>query len=68
MIGKLAAKDSGRIWQFKPQTHQNRGRGQNRGYNQRNYQNKSNNRLNGRDRGQFRQERGRYRLQILAKL
>ena len=29
MIGKLAAKDSGRTRQFKPQIHQNRGRGQN---------------------------------------
>ena len=33
MIGKLAAKDSGKVRQFKPQIHQNRGRGQNRGYN-----------------------------------
>ena len=40
MIGKLAAKDCGRVRQFKPQIHQNRGRGQNRGYNQRNYQNR----------------------------
>ena len=40
MIGKLAAKDSGRVKKFKPQVHQNRGRGQNRGYNQRNYQNR----------------------------
>ena len=30
MIGALAAKDSGRIRQFKPQIHQSRGRGQNR--------------------------------------
>ena len=40
MIGKLAAKDSGRVRQFKPQIHQNRGRGQNRGHNQRKYQNR----------------------------
>ena len=39
MTGKLAAKDSGRTRQFKPQIHQNKGRGQNRGYGQRNYQN-----------------------------
>ena len=32
-IGKLAAKDSGKVRPFKPQIHQNRGRGQNRGYN-----------------------------------
>ena len=56
MIVKLAAKDSGRVMQFKPQIHQNRGRGQNRGYNQRNYQStyRSNNRSNSRNRGQFR--------------
>ena len=65
MIGKLAAKDSGRVRQFKPQIHQNRGRGQNRGYNQRNYQNRyrSDNRLNSRDRGKFRQDRGRHRFE-----
>ena len=40
MIGKLAAKDSGRTRQFKPQIHQSRGRGQNRSYSQRNYQNR----------------------------
>ena len=53
MIGKLAAKDSGRTRQFKPPLHQNRGRGQNTGYNQRNYQNmyRSDNRSNSRDRG-----------------
>ena len=38
MVGKLAAKDSGRIRQFKPQIHQSRGKGQKRGYSQRNYQ------------------------------
>ena len=65
MIGKSAAKDSGKVKQFKPQIHQNRGRGQNRGYNQRNYQNRcrSDNRLNSRDRGQFRQDRGRHRFE-----
>ena len=35
MIGKLAAKDSSRIRQFKLRIHQSRGRGQNRGYSQR---------------------------------
>ena len=40
MIGKIAVKDSGKVRPFKPQIHQNRGRGQNRGYNQRNYQNR----------------------------
>ena len=53
MIGKIAAKDKGKVRPFKLQIHQNRGRGQNRGYNQRNYQNRyrSDNRLNIRDRG-----------------
>ena len=32
MIGKLATRDSGTGRQFKPQVHQNRGRGQNRSY------------------------------------
>ena len=61
MIGKLAAKDSGKVRQFKPQIHQNRDRGQNRGYNQRKYQNRyrPDNRSN---RGQFRQDRGRHRF------
>ena len=40
MIGKLAAKDSGRTRQFKPQIHQNRGRGKIGGYGQRNDQNR----------------------------
>ena len=40
MIGKLAAKDSGRTRQFKSQIHQSRGRSQNGGYSQRNYQNR----------------------------
>ena len=52
MIGKLAAKDSGKVRPFNPQIHQSRGRGQNRGCNQRNYQNRyrSDNRLNSRNR------------------
>ena len=56
MIGKLAAKDSGKVRPFKPKIHQNRGRGQNRWCNQRNYQNRyrSDNRSNSRNRGQFR--------------
>ena len=64
MIGKLTAKE-GRAKQFKPQIHQNRGRGQNRGYSKRNYQNRyrSDNRSNSRDRGQFRQDRGRCRFE-----
>ena len=41
MLGKLAAKDSGMIRQFKPQIHQSRSRGQNRCYSQRNYQNRT---------------------------
>ena len=65
MIGKLVAKDSGKVRPFKPQIHQSRGRGQNRGYNQRNYQNKYrlDNRSNSRDRGQFKQDRGRNRFE-----
>ena len=59
MIGKLAAKGSGRTRQFKPEMHQSRGRGQNRGYSQRNYWNryKLDNRSNSRDRGKLRQDR-----------
>ena len=38
MIGKLATRDSRSGRQFKPQIHQNRGRGQNTGYNQHSYQ------------------------------
>ena len=34
MIGKFAAKDSGKVRQFKPHIHQNRGRGHNKGYDQ----------------------------------
>ena len=62
MIGNLAAKDIGRTRQFIPQIHQSRGRGQNRGYSQRNDQNRyrSDNRSNSRDRGQFKQDRGRH--------
>ena len=65
MIGKLAAKDSGRVRQFKPQIHQNRGRVQYRGYNQRSYQNRyrSDNRSNSSDKGQFRQDRGRHKYE-----
>ena len=65
MTDRLAAKDSRRVRPFKPQIHQNRGRGQNRGYNQRNYQKRyrSDNRSNSRDRCQFRQCRGRHRFQ-----
>ena len=40
MIDRLAATDNRRTRQFKPQIHQNRGRGQNRGNKQRNYQNR----------------------------
>ena len=36
----IAAKDSVRTRQFKPQIHQSKGRGQNRSYSQRNYQNR----------------------------
>ena len=68
MIGMLAAKDSNRNRPFKPQIHKSRGHlphHQNRGYSQRNYQNRNrlNNRSNSRDRGQFRQDRGRPRFE-----
>ena len=65
MIGKLAAKDSRKVRPSKCQIHQNRGSGQGREYNQRNYQNRyrSGNRSNSRDRGQFRQDRGRNRFE-----
>ena len=65
MIGRLAAKDSGKVRPFQPQIHQNRGRGQDRRYNQRNYQNRyrSDKGSNSRDRGQFRQDRGRNRFE-----
>ena len=67
MIGKLAARDSRTNRQFKPQTHQFRGRGQNRNYNynQRNYQDRyrSNNRSNSKNRGQYRQDRSRHRYE-----
>ena len=65
MIGRLDAKDNNKIRPFKPQIHQSRGRGQNTGYSQRNYQsrNKMSNRSISRDRGQFRQDRGRPRFE-----
>ena len=65
MIGKLAAKDSRRTRQFKPQIHQSRDRGQHRGYSQGNYQNRyrSDNKSNSRDRGQLRQDRGEHRFE-----
>ena len=37
IIGKLTTRDSRSGRQFKPQIHQNRGRGQNRSYNQHSY-------------------------------
>ena len=65
IVGKLAAKDSGRTKQFKPQMQQSRGRGQNQSYSQRNYQNRyrSDNRSNSRDIRQLRQDRGRHRFE-----
>ena len=57
MVGKLAAKDSSKTRQYKPEIHQSRGRGQNRGYSHRNYQNRSDNRSNSRNIEQFRQDR-----------
>ena len=65
MIGKEATRDSETGRQFKLQTHQSRGRGQNRNYIQRNFQNRyrSNNRSNSGDRGQYRQDKGRPRYQ-----
>ena len=61
MIGKLAVRDNNDTRPFKPQICQSRGRGQNRGYSQRSYQKwiRLNESLNSRDRGQFRQDRGR---------
>ena len=61
MLGRLAAKNNIKNRPFKPQIYQSRGRGQNRGYSQRSYQNRNrlNNRSSSRDRGQFRQDRGR---------
>ena len=61
MIGKLAARDSGTGRQFKPQTYQGRGRGQNRSnydrcnYDQQSYQKRY--RLDSGDRRQYRQDR-----------
>ena len=65
MLGRLAAKDNKEKRPFKPQVYQSRGRGQNRGYNQRNYHNRNrlNNRSSRRERGQFRQDRGRPRFE-----
>ena len=65
MLGRLAPKDNNEKRPFKPQIFQSRGRGQNEGYSQRNYQkrNKWNNRSSSRDRGQFRQDRGRPRFE-----
>ena len=65
MIGRLATKGNNEIRPFKPQIHQNRGRGQNKGYGQRNYQNRDrlNNRSNSKDRAQFRHNRGRQRFE-----
>ena len=65
MIGRLAAKDNDKIRPFKPKIHQSRGRGHNKGYIQRNYQNRNrvSNKSNSRDRGQFRQDRGRPRFE-----
>ena len=74
MLGRLTAKkDNNKKRPFKPQIYQSRGRGQNRGYSQRNYQNRNrlSNRPGSRDRGPFRQGRGRpgfvqlYREQFL---
>ena len=64
MIGRFAAKDNNKMRPFKPQIHQSRGRGQKRVYSQRNFQNrnKMSNRSDTRDRGQFRQDRGRPRF------
>ena len=64
MVGKLATRDSRKVRQLGPLINKSRGRGQNRNYNQRNYHNRyrSDNRSNSRDRGHFRQERGRPRF------
>ena len=66
MIGTLAARENNDTRPFKPQIHQSRGKHQNRGYSQRNYQNRNrlNERSNIRDRGQFRQDRGRPRFEL----
>ena len=65
MLGRLAAKDNNEKRAFKPQIYQGRGRGQNRGYSQQNYQNRIglSSRSNSRDRGQYRQDRGRPRFE-----
>ena len=63
MLDRLTAKDSNNRRPFKPQIHQSRG--QNRGCSERNSQNRNrlSNRSNSRDRGQFRQDRGRPRFE-----
>ena len=62
IIGKLATRDSGTGRQFKPQMHQNRGRGQNRSYNQHIYQNKYRSDSNeGRPRYEQNYRRGNFR-------
>ena len=65
MLGQLAAKDNNEKRPFKFQIYQSRGRGQNRSHSQHNYQNRNglSNRSNSRDRGQFRQDRGRPRFE-----
>ena len=68
MIGRLAAKDDNKNRPFKPQMHKSRRPqppDQNRSYSHRNYQNRTrlNNRSSSRDRGQFRQDRGRPRFE-----
>ena len=67
MIGKLVTRYSGTGRQFKPQSYQGRGRGQNRGnyercnYNQQSYQKRY--RSDSGDRRQYRQDRGRPRYE-----
>ena len=67
MIGKLATRDSRTNKWFKQQIYQSTGTGQkiNYSYNQRNHQDryKPNNRSNSRNRGQYRQDRGRSRYE-----
>ena len=65
MIGRITAKDNNEKRPFKPQVNQGRGRGQNRGYSQQNFQNRIglSSRSNIRDRGQYRQDRGRSKFE-----
>ena len=65
MIGKLAMRDSRTGSKFKPQIHQNRGRGQNRNYISEELSNRyrSNNRSSSGDRGLYRQDRSRPRYE-----